>query len=223
MRVLAVVAACWCCMCSAAGSRALASDRQVQKAFEERYQAWRAWKEKHFLLSTFTGSPEFDEIVNLGLPALPYVIEKMDNNPEDFHLGQAVRRISKRRFERADWPKGKLAGSRTKARMYLEWWKVGRHKTGERFERLYGEWKRLKSAGKTQEAQLKFKSIVFLGIPVLPHVIDKLEEEPDLIDAAAQLTDGQVDKRWSPQQAKVWWENHRSAWEIRAETKDREQ
>ena len=46
--------------------------------FEEKYQSWKQWRNNHLDASSCTKNKTFDEIVDLGAPAVPYLIRKME-------------------------------------------------------------------------------------------------------------------------------------------------
>lgn len=182
-----------------------ASGDTPRKTFENRYQAWRTWVAANPYLSTYTTSPEFQGIVALGPPAIPFLIEKLEQNLEDFHLEVAVHRIAKKRFDRTEWPQGKLGDAKTAAGMYVQWWKDDRFKTGERFAELYGKWKLLKAEKKDKEAEETYQRIVDLGITVLPYLLDKVDQQGEFVPAISKLSDGALSPRAGATDCKNWW------------------
>lgn len=98
-----------------------------------------------FIYVNVCRTTQFYAMVEFTTPAVPLLIDKIEKNPEDFHLMNAVRCITKKRFERSDWPPGKIGDSITAAKMFIQWWKDGRFRTGERFGELHDKWKTLKS------------------------------------------------------------------------------
>lgn len=185
-----------------------------RETFENRYQAWRTWVAGHPYLSTYTTNPEFQAIVALGPPVIPFLIEKIEQNPEDFHLEVAVHRIAKKRFDKTEWPQGKLGDAKTAAGMYIQWWKDDRFKTGERFAELYGKWKSLKAEKKDKEAEETYQRIVDLGIPVLPYLLDKVEQETEFVSAISKLSDGELAPRAKAIDCKDWWEKNKQKFEL---------
>lgn len=194
-------------------SHVCVAEGQTQKAFEEKYQAWKTWVKNNPLLSDYTTNPKFGEIVSLGPPVLPYIVEKIEKSG-DFHLVHAISRITKKQFEKTDWPQGTLGDSITASKMYVQWWKEGRFKTGERFAKLYSKWKTLKSEKKDKEAKETYRQIVNLGIPVLPFLIENVETEPEFIPAISKLTDRQLPATATGTECKQWWENNKQKWEL---------
>ncbi|MGI6494606.1 MAG: hypothetical protein ACOX5G_00670 [Kiritimatiellia bacterium] len=190
------------------------SDEQVHRLFEERYAAWRTWVKEHPYSSTYMANKEFYAIVNLGVPAIPLIVEKIEQNPEDFHLGSAISIISKRRFAKSDWPQDKLGDSITAASMYVQWWKEGRFKTGERFVELYGEWKSLKAGKKDKEAEETYRRIIDLGIPALPYLIEKVEQQPEFVQGISRLSDGALPPTATGADCRQWWEKNKQKFEL---------
>lgn len=191
-----------------------ALDEQIQKAFEERYQGWRMWVENNKIRSFLAAGPDFQEIVALGPKVVPYLVEKIEKNPGDFHLEHAIYRIIKKDFEKNDWPQNKLGDSITAAKMYVQWWKEGRFKTGGRFAELYSKWKTLKLEKKDKEAKETYRQIVNLGIPVLPYLVENVETEPEFIPAISKLTDRQLPATATGAGCKQWWQNNKQKWEL---------
>ncbi|MCX8109440.1 MAG: hypothetical protein N3G20_11625 [Verrucomicrobiae bacterium] len=191
-----------------------ASDKQIKQRFEEKYQAWRAWVTNHWYMSTFIRNQQFNEIVALGLPVVPYIVEKIEQNPGDFHLGSAVMLITKKKFAKSEWPLGSLGDSRTAAVMYVKWWKEGRFKTGERFAELYRKWKASKADKKDKEAEETYQKIVDLGIPVMPYLVAHVEQQPELVSAISKLTDGALPPTATPAECNQWWEANKKKYEV---------
>ncbi len=185
-----------------------------RELFENRYRAWRTWVGDHPYLSTYTTSPEFQAIVALGPPVVPFLIEKIEQNPEDFHLEVAVHRIAKKRFDKTEWPQGKRGDAKTAAEMYVQWWKVDRFKTGERFAELYGKWKSLKAEKKDKEADKTYQQIVDLGLPVLPYLLDKVEQQTKFVPAISKLSDGELDPKARVKDIKKWWKKNKQRFEL---------
>lgn len=190
------------------------AEEQTQKNFEEKYQVWKTWVKNNPVLSDYTINPHFQAIVEIGVPALPYIMKKIEKNPGDFHLECAVWRITMKRFEKSDWPDGKLGDSITAAKMYVQWWKEGRHKTGEKFSELYSKWKTLKSEKKDKEAKETYRQIVNLGIPVLPYLVENVETEPEFIPAVVKLTGRSLLATATGPECKQWWENNKQKWKL---------
>jgi len=201
---------------TAVGFSAPAQDNQAGQRFEEKYQAWKTWTTNHWFMSTYDANREYQEIVALGLPALPYLFKKIENNPEDFHLEYAVELISKRKFDKSEWPPDKLdrlGDSITKSKMYVQWWKVGRHKTGERFGELHENIKALKAQKKDIEAAAIRVKILNLGIAVLPAMMVRVEKgDADVIPLISELTDGAVKADLKPAECLDWWAKNKQIW-----------
>lgn len=206
------LACCSLFVCSVA--RASASNAELREVFEQKYEAWKAWVKDHGMLSVLAANQSFEDIVALGVPALPYLVEKIEENPEDFHLEWAVRRISKKRFEKAEWPDGRVGDSISAAKMCVEWWKRGRHDSGEEFHQLSGRWKQLRSEGEREKAQETYEMLINLGIAVLPYLAANVENEPELTPAILRLTGDQLPPNATPAQCKQWWEKNRFKWEL---------
>src|SRR3954468_23485975 len=89
-------------------SAAAADQDSTRAQFNVRYETWKTWVHEHRYLSDYTTCPEYDAMVALGLKAIPFMVEKMEQNPEDFHLEVAIHVITKKRFPKSEWPAGRL-------------------------------------------------------------------------------------------------------------------
>jgi len=180
-----------CCVAYLAHS--LTQDRaELRALFDDKYQAWVEYTETHDRLSSQAGiNGALYDIIGLGPPVIPYIIEKIEQNAYglDFQLGHAVERITNKFFAIDDFPGGKPRDAHAKARMYVEWWRVRRRQTPELFEGYCAEWKSLENAGKEGEAQERLIMIKRLGIGILPQLMAKIEAgEQEFISIASWLT-----------------------------------
>jgi hypothetical protein len=197
----------------------------VERQFNARYKAW----EKYIsypsieILSTSTSrtdNPFFDAIVELGPPALPFIVAKIEKDSPPRWLSAAVTRITKVRFERiynkvtnkVTFPE--YPDRKPDEEVVIYWWKMGRFKTGERFVERYVEWCRLTAEKKTAEAEAAYQRIVNLGLPVLPYLAEAAEKEPDLVRAISKLTDGALPPDTKPSECRQLWKKHKARFEL---------
>lgn len=190
-----------------------ADNMSIDRIFDRKYSEWKSWISEHSYASTYTACKEYNDIVELGIPAVHLMFGKIEDNEDDFHLSAAIRRITKRRFDKNEWPKGKLGDSRTAARMFVRWWRVDRFQTGKRFRELYDKWKVLRDENK-RNADDVYRQIVNLGIPVLPHLADVVDEHPEFIAAVSELTDGELPADVTADKCKEWWQQNKSRFEL---------
>lgn len=148
----------------------------------------------------------FEAIVRLGVPALPYVIQKIDEEPV---LWRAVRAITKREF---DFQELQKAGWDSPA-LYLEWWKYGRRRTPYLFEKRYKSWKELLKEGEKREPEKQYERIVGLGVGILPYAMERIKEgEVELIGVVSEITDGALPRNSSTEGAIRWWLANKKSW-----------
>ncbi len=210
----------------------LNAEENLEKQFETRYQAWKELFPYPIPFShagpLFTCS-EFKEIIDLGLPALPYIAKKMEQDSTEGLLWKAIEVIAKFKIYREydkennktvfpDFPELKPGDN-----IYLYWWQQGYKQTPDMFDELYSKWKQLKPAN-NEESEKIYQRMINLGIPVVPHMISKLEDgESDFVAAISQLTDGEIKNDASPKECKRWWNNSKEKWTIKfddSEAKD---
>jgi hypothetical protein len=218
---VSVIAVCLCVLLRSVGHASEAEDRE---AFNERYAAWRAWVNANLVLSDLSASREFFAIGELGPSVIPFVVEQVETNPDeyDFALVGVISRLTGYRFSVGEWPDGEpgdevFDNNRRRVLSYVRWWKKGRFKTGERFAERYAEWRRLLDEGKTGDAEKAFRKIGFLGTPVLPYLIERIEQEPEFVRAVARLTmrgDGGPTTNATPAECRLWWEKNKTKYEL---------
>lgn len=181
----------------------------MEARFEERYAAWKAWIATNEFRSTYTACKEYYDIIALGVSAIPFMIGKMEECFDDFHLSTAVSIVSKREFDKTEWPVEKLGDSKTAAKLYVHWWRVGRFQTGAQFRDLYARWCKLEGVKMHDDAAKVYRQIVNLGLPVLPYLVDVVEESPEFVVAISELSGGDMPKNAKPEECKVWWEKNK--------------
>ncbi len=204
-------------------------NESMKLAFEEEYKAWnnyiyaRAPLSSVMLISTLTDNEPYRELINLGLPILPYVMEKLS---KDFKLEIIVENLTKKNFHFTrtgeedyytveEFPDIKQKTRLNRRMLWLRWWNEGRKQTPQQFEKLYQEWKSLKKKGKTEEAEEKYQRVKDLGITALPYMIEKIEQgDSELIPALSELTDGQVDKNVKKEECLSWWKKNKDKWTL---------
>ena len=114
--------------------------KSVKCIFEETYQAWR----KRVLspavqfsstFAAYTECPEFERMADLGCATLPYLIDKLRDEPQmRWPIHAAIHHIAKNRLPRGE--------------DVVEWWMRGREETPRRFEELFHKWQGLKTGNK---------------------------------------------------------------------------
>ena len=208
----------------------------IQDEFDSAYAEWRKYIEtvaipkigasSSFSASILYDNDSFDKIVALDVQALPYITAKLS---KDRPLIEATHRITKWQYNiiRSDNTSGNYKwsvedfpeisstqGPPDRIKVWNFWWNEGRFQTGERFEKLNAEWKKLKAEGKDEEAEKTYQKIVNLGIPVLPYLVDKVDEEPEFMPAITQLNDGATSATLTPTGCKQWWTKSKAKFEL---------
>jgi hypothetical protein len=96
----------------------------IKALFEQKYTAWQTFMNspKKKILSDLTGTSTqyYKDIIDLGIPALPYIIEKMK---QDSDLWVAFFEITKKRFSIEERKNNKIYD------LYLTWWNEGYKQT----------------------------------------------------------------------------------------------
>jgi hypothetical protein len=203
------------CMCNFefASNQLHAEGKEALKnQFEEKYEKWQEWQKENPFRSDPSGSPALREIAKIGIPGIPLIIEKIEEK-DDMYLDFCIFLITRKVFEKSEWPPDKLGDSHTGAKMYVEWWKEGRKKTPEQFSGYFQDWRRLTSECKTEEAKAKLKNLTNLGIDALPLMIEKIREgNTEFIPIISFLTNEAIKKDASPDTAIKWWAENKQNW-----------
>lgn len=208
----------------------------IGSLFENKYREWVAYRNQigggfrsDIDPMLYFDDESFREIVELGVPALPYMIDKVG---EDDLIGYALYKITKKNFhvrktqEEAglvfvvdEFPDIRVERMPPDYRvLWTRWWEENIPQTPQQFEKLYAEWKRLKESGRAQEAEQAYQRMVDLGIVALPLMMEKIKQnDPDLIHAVSYLTDGAVAKESTRKQCLTWWTQNRDKWTIPVE------
>lgn len=105
----------------------------ISEAFDDAYAKWKAVarSERTAISSSdadHVRNPEFDAIIALGEPAIPYIVEKMRTDDYGHFLIHALDRITGKRFtpeEIADAERrhGSPLGNQGYAELWQEWWR----------------------------------------------------------------------------------------------------
>jgi len=212
-----------------------AEEGLTKQDFERRYEAWKDYVMEHeytSLSSTIGINEALDEIVELGLPAVPFIVEKLEKQEWefDFQLAVAMLRLIRRGFSREEYPPGRYAETYAAGQLYIKWWKEGRKKTPALFERYYTEWKQLKAQGKDDEAEASKKRLRKLGVDALPLFIDKIGAgDAELIPVVATVTRKvkhsyvrgtpdavtyNVQKDATREEVLAWWAANKEEWTL---------
>lgn len=211
--------------------------KDVSSAFEQKYLRWKSRIAEKMTFSqrvkstlpasVFYDNEEFEDIVELGIPAIPCMIQKLH---DDRRLRHALYRITKWKYNVRrsgqkpseyvwtveEFPDIREKGGPPDSReIWLRWWREGPKFTAERFAMLYRQWNGLKKDGKEEEAAGLYQRLKDLGIAALPHMIKRLKEgDTDLIPAISYLTDSAVNEDATAAECVEWWEENKDRWTI---------
>jgi len=240
-------------------SVAHAADEASTNDFERVYQAWDALieqKKSILEISSTKHPPEafftneyYHAMAEMGVQALPLLIGKIEQggkNPDSNAkwLKYLVSRAIKTQTEYA-YLVDKTTGERElifpeypewdgKEDLRILWWKKGRFRVDDRFAEFYPQWRKLRKDKNSAEAEKVYKKIKGLGIPVLPYLMEKLDESPELVAVVAYLTSDSVAPTWappgalslsvplpagvsptaSPAECRAWWQANKKRYEL---------
>jgi hypothetical protein len=149
--------------------------KDMKTLFESRYGAWKEYIKQPAVRvnsadSAYTDNKPFEEIVELGIPALPYIVEKLEKDTSAHFLIYAMKRMTKKKFVLKKVGEGRYitddfpgmviegSGNQRRAKLWIRWWKEGRKQTPQLFRKLYSRWKQL---GKNGEIELQSEVTVY--------------------------------------------------------------
>lgn len=194
-------------------SKAADKQQDVKAELETRIKAWGNYLRGNLFLSDLTGNKYYRDIIDLGTPAVPYMVEKIEKG--NWVLSDAVSEITRKRFEEDERPADYRGGSQDYAKLITQWWPKARKETPQRFTKLYSEWKDLKNQGKQDEAREKSLQIDGLGIAALQMIFEKIElGDTDLIPIVAKLTKEKVKNNAAVTECLAWWQQNKEQWLI---------
>lgn len=215
-------------------------------AFQQKYEAWkhRISTDPRLLESScssaFANTPEFEELVSLGVSAVPHLLRVAKEDNCHFVV-KAIERITKKRFV-GDVAKD-ISGNQDCLAHYEKWWFGGVAETPKEFARLVDAWNGLKKGKrrivlhfdetaydaqvgdylKTRretEAGRLLHEMESLGIPALPLIVEELRRgsfefvpiAQRLMDVEAKTLTGSAEKRsrWLV----AHWEKNKARWSI---------
>jgi hypothetical protein len=215
----------------------VSAEDNISRTFNEKYNAWKNYILKPEISMLSIAGPRFEcsqfkEIVNMGMPALPYIIRaiEQDKSVGDL-LWRAVKEIAKVDVRGQYDEKKKVVvfsdfpDLKPSENVYVHWYRYGRFQTPQRFEKLYTEWKELKKQNKQKESGKTYQKIKDLGLDVLPLIVEKMDQGEDGLDEVfAYLTDEPLNKeqleiysktgKRKAQAYKEWWEKNKEKWII---------
>ena len=196
-----------------------ASQESINGLFEKKYLAWKEWKKKNRYSSCDIGCKEFYELTKLGIVAVPFFIQTMAKNPSDVALEIALLRITKKDFKNSEWPAGKLVDSIFARRLWLAWWPTFRESTKLEFDQCLAEITTAQREGNKEKESLLLKQIKDLGVPALPHLVEKISSGcVAFIPIVSYLTNGEIGPTASVSSCETWWKANKEKWLIPLQT-----
>jgi hypothetical protein len=195
------------------------ADSALRAAFEENYQKFKADCEKVWYSSSSydrLSSPYYRAIVDMGLPALPLIMEKIAEDPDspDSHW--------------VSWASAEIARVTRVPDIYpwaaqdreLTWWAGGQKLANQRFEWAYGQWKAAKAAGRREDARKFLKTMCAIGFAALPPMMEKVSAgDAELLPVVRGMTSGAAVITGSTPQERTtacvaWWDKNKTTWLI---------
>lgn len=190
----------------------------LRAVFEQKYQAWLDYIEQPEVASSSNATVRWDcvpfqEIVALGVPALPLILEKMDEGASSVHQGSPYSRFLSHAFT-------VIMNTHTQADLSPQgWWETVRPQVPQRFAELFAERQAALAQGDNAKAQQTVRQIRNeLGALAVPLLVEKIQAgEPGLIPTLALITRGAVAPGATLEQVTTWWEQDQARWILPSE------
>jgi hypothetical protein len=174
--------------------------------FQQRYQAWRDYIEESGIgfrsdTEPYTENQPFRDIVALGVPALPFIMDEEREGRSVFMAYAAVEIL-----KRKNWKEGDLV---------WDWWRTGRLDVPKEFEAHFSTWQDAQARGDLEEAAAALTDLEGIGTLALPLFVEKAAAgKTDLIPAISRLTDGALEADATAQQVTAWWAKNKAKWTL---------
>jgi hypothetical protein len=208
-------------MLVAISSYASSADTSVEAIFAEKYAAWQ-----HILHSTTATPPPnsrhplnqpFWDIVDLGAPALPLIIEKV--RAGDQTIVHALVLIAKVGINDEYGLTPGTPLTQPYYKYWLQWWDEKRPNSAQLFKARFDAWKLARQQQRLADANAAYESMRDLGIFALPGLTEQIAQgESDLIPMVAVLTNNAIDKSATRAQVAEWWNKNKQKWTLPEQT-----
>lgn len=200
-------------------------------SLEKRIRLWKEsvvnlYAEKRLRISSRVDikTPEFYEIVAIGIPCLKQLIimQKSDSSLTVF-LPLITKVHADNYFCNAekvyiwiDYPSycytpqylWKSKGIKNQENFWTYWWNEGRKFTPEIFKRKYEAYQTAKNSGKNNELEKTYIKLQNMGIIILPKLLEKIESgNKELIPMFKYLSDQKNLK--TVEDCKTWWKENK--------------
>ncbi len=188
-------------------------ESNISNELEKRLQACDQYLREHPGISDFTMNQYYQDIIDMGLPALPYIMEIVEKG--GWPLSGAVSQITRKRFEEDERPKDYSGDSKSYAKLAVQWYPNARKETTKLFNQRYLQWSDLKNKKDQDKSKEELEKIRALGIAALPLIIEKVRQgDIELIPVISKLTKNKIDPNSSAAQCLTWWQQNEEDWLI---------
>jgi len=179
----------------------------VNLIFEQKYNIWIDYIKSEKIGSSrihdYTQNAAFKEIVALGVPALPLIMEKIEH---EYGLVYGCMSIAASQI---------LRHKAKKLEPVRIWWNTGRLEIPKEFETNYKGWLDAEASGDRQKSEAAIKAIEGLGTLAIPLIQEKIAAGKNkLIPIISRLTDGAVKSNATKEQVVAWWAKDKAKWTL---------
>ena len=158
---------------------------------------------------------EFRDIIALGVPALPEILEKMSdkNDPYAIELEAAIISIT-RAYLPAEESR-RIKSNADKIDAWMRWLRDSNQNIAANLSEHLEKMKQAKREGRSEDAFEAVKRITRLGTLALPHLFAGIAKgETDLIPVASELVMGAFPPTATPDQCGEWWKQNKIKWTV---------
>ena len=190
------------------------SEAETRKEFEGRYLKWC---EKLKQIGTFLSDEgeslkEFTDILELGVKALPILVERMR---QDCRLSHAITMISGWRLIPGEMEQKRIYGGIAASNYYSEWWQNGQAGIKKLFDERYVAWKSAKTKAMKKDADQLLKTLDSLGVAAFPYFFEKIgNNDLEFIPVVSRLSKHAIKPDATIQECLAWWKKNKEEWMI---------
>lgn len=189
----------------------------TRRIFNQKYQEWLRYHYSPEMMDKSIGGYDhqsMQDIIALGLPVVPMILEKMraSKNDEDssaFHLQYALKKITKVQFNN-NILEHESAMSRYLTSSWEMWYRHSDRYTKMEFEILIASRRGFDHQQNPELLKEIDRRITSIGVFVLPYLISEISKgEIGLIPIVAELSDKAVPVDASAEACQSWWDKNK--------------
>lgn len=208
----------------------LAMADSLSDRLETLYNEWSASRMPGYE-SSGTTKNYLLEMSDLGVSAVPLIIEKLKSIPNNNHHQSFLQLVLINITGRSDFDWAKVHNNNLEhfeaklTDFYENWWYHGRKDTPKQFQEAYANWKNVKEGGESKEIEMALYKIRGMGFIVFPFVLEKIKQGDVELIAVINFWSRRFNelKDASVEECIEWCEKNKEKWYIEIPKDDAEE